>query len=79
MQDGPCYKAGNILQTAKTTTIIDFLIRVVQAGFTGDWPQNRCDNPNSGLPAGSKVCNTIPVVTVPTSTQRFICDEENTL
>ena len=74
-----CFKPGFIPNTAETTTIVDFLIRVVQAGFTGDWPQSRCDNANSGLPIGfnTKVCNNMPVLAVPPSPQRFICNEQN--
>ena len=46
-------------------------------GFTGNWPQSRCDNTDSGLPKGSKVCNTMPRITVPPSPQRFVCNELN--
>jgi hypothetical protein len=74
-----CFQPGFIPQTARISTIVDFLVRVVQAGFTGDWPQSRCDNPNSGLPVGtnSQVCNNMPVLSMPPSPQRFICNEPN--
>lgn len=70
-----CYGAGKLPVTKKTSTVVDFLIRVVFAGFTGDWPQSRCDNSDSGLPSRSKVCNSLPLVVVPPSPQRFICNE----
>ena len=72
-----CFKPGMIPNTDKVTTIVDMLIRVVEAGFTGDWPQSRCDKTSSGLPPGSQKCNRLPQINVPPSPQRFICNEMN--
>jgi len=72
-----CFKPGMIPNTDKVTTIVDMLIRVVAAGFTGEWPQSRCDGPTSGLVPRSQECNRLPMISVPPSPQRFICNEQN--
>ena len=51
--------------------------QVVNTGFVGLWPANDCLAPTAGLPEGSKKCNEFPLITAPTTLQRFLCGEPN--
>lgn len=72
-----CLNPSGQPQTSTITTIVDFMVHVIYAGFTGLPPTASCSNGDSGLPRGSLVCNNQPLLTVPTSVQRFICGEPN--
>jgi hypothetical protein len=55
--------------------VLDFLVRVVNAGYSGVGTASSC---TVGLsPPGSKVCNSLPEVAVPASEVRFICNERS--
>ena len=73
-----CSTTGGRQQTTKVTAVVDFLIRVVNAGHTLGgtmYGAGSCNNFNSGLPAGSNVCNLHhPQLMVPAE-RTFICDE----
>jgi hypothetical protein len=76
-----CSAPGGQQQTSIVTTTVDFLIRVVQTGDTyatsqpGPGQVSTCTNDDSGLPPGSKVCNRMPMIFVPMSPQKFVCNE----
>lgn len=72
-----CETAGGRQQTEKVSAVVDFLVRVVNAGYTGRGPTSSCTQDASGLPPGSKVCNNIPKITVPTQPFTFICNENS--
>jgi len=72
-----CLAPSGQSQVLTTTAVVDFLVHVIYAGFTGLPPQTSCSNGDSGIPRGSRVCNSMPVLTVPLSAQRFICGESN--
>ena len=76
-----CSTPAGKQQTSLVTTTVDFLIRVVQTGHTiaggvpGSGVVSSCTNVDSGLPPGTQVCNRMPVLSVPMSPQKFICNE----
>ena len=72
-----CLSPNGLPQTSEITTIVDFTVHVIFAGFTGLPPAASCANGDSGIPRGSKVCNNQPLMNVPLGPQRFICGEEN--
>jgi hypothetical protein len=65
------------VQTSTIRSSVDFYIQVVHTGYMGIWPANDCASSTAGMPPGSQKCNVHAVVTVPPSTQRFICGEPN--
>ena len=72
-----CSASGGKQQKQKVSAVVDFLIRVVDAGRTlggSVFGVGSCDNFNSGLPPGSKVCNRQPLLVAPAE-RKFICSE----
>ena len=68
--------AAGARQTQKITAVVDFSIRLVNAGFSDPKPDGlQC----VGLPKGTdtKRCNRLPTISVPESPQFFICNEYN--
>ena len=73
-----CVSPEGTPQAESVTALLDFLVRVVNAGFkTQVGALNSCTDASSGLPAGTRVCNNPPILMLPSAQVKFICNEHN--